>query len=184
MVQAILEGRKTQTRRIVKFPLKSLTHHLSINDSDNPPPIDGFCKYQVGDILWVRETFQIVPPNFVFFKADVENKAEHGWKPSIFMPKEACRLFLKIKSVRVERLHYISRNDAVDEGIQKLLQSGMQLLQNGNMYRNYTDTEKIFNEGFNNPIDSFKSLWQKINKNWDANPWVWVIEFSKTEKPL
>ncbi|MDO8997221.1 MAG: hypothetical protein Q7U77_11390 [Sediminibacterium sp.] len=173
MVQAIIEGRKSMTRRVVK-PQPSETGVSAFNDGEHPQMK---CPYgQVGDILWVRESFisgyecdegsfntdedgEYIP--VLKYKADRESFDWYDgnsdfpcekipWKPSIHMPKSACRIFLKITNVRVERLQDISEEDAIAEG-----------------------------------IASFKSLWQSINgeKSWDDNPWVWVIEFERIEKP-
>ena len=126
-----------------------------------------------GDILWVRETFLIVPPNMIFYKADPDNKATGCWKPSIFMPKEACRIKLMIKSIRVERLQDISDEDAKAEGVDHVIDKitgycGYDYLSGG--YNLMTT-----------PYHGYRSLWKKINgiDSWDKNPWVWVIEFKK-----
>jgi len=169
---------------------------------------------QPGDVLWVRETFRkywlthpdtgepnlehwnteyradnheqipmIDGDGFGIYNRDGSEKMI-PWKPGIHMPYEACRTWLKIKSIRVERLRDIRRNDAIDEGIQLLLQSGAQLLENGPLYRDYSAPPELFNKGVKS-IQSFKSLWQSINgeDSWTANPWVWVVEFERTEKP-
>ena len=163
MVQAIRDGRKTQTRRVVK----ARSYISDIEDGvpyemteDDSQPIK--CPYgQPGDVIWVRETFahtsqlNINPEdeNYGYvYKADGqpwEDCEGWKWKPSIFMPREACRLFLRIKSVRVERLQEITCQDVLAEG----MDSG------------------------HSPY--FITLWQSIHghESWKANPWVWVIEF-------
>ncbi|WP_346236726.1 hypothetical protein ABDK00_014160 [Niabella insulamsoli] len=83
-------------------------------------------------------------------------------RPSIFMPKEAARIFLKVTKVRVERLHDISVGDAVAEGVETL-----------GLYPGYDIS----------PKGKFEGLWNNINKNWDANPFVWVYDFERVEKP-
>ena len=175
MVQAILEGRKTQTRRIVKIkgtipnnetkPLsthscKSVYHFWGIDEVA--------CPYgSPGDILWVRECFNnciINSEESFIYKADWETSdVKLKWKPSIHMPKEACRLFLKITNVRVERLKDITEMDAIFEGC-------MQYDKNTNLMT---------------ALYAFELLWKKINgeNSWNSNPWVWVIEFEKVEKP-
>ena len=104
------------------------------------------------------------------------------WKPSIHMPKAACRFWLEIKSIKVERLNSINPVDAIFEGIDLYFNSMFQEQR----YRDYlgNDDWKSKSE-WRDPVSSFKSLWQKINgkESWDLNPWVWVIEFKKTNKP-
>lgn len=187
MVQAILDGRKTQTRRVVKpqpshnvqwngFGVSCFTPERHIEGRGKFPDGSGIkffkCPYgQVGDILWVRETFKEAPEECTWkkysYKADyISHLAELGkWKPSLFMPKEACRIFLKITDVRVERLQDISEEDAISEGI---------------TYPAGFSVEEDF------PSLIFSELWESINglESWDANPWVWVIEFERIERPL
>lgn len=189
MVQAILRGEKTQTRRKIKH--KNIIEEIrpvmkcieNENDWNKYILTDEFGedflikpKYKVGDILWVRETFQILPPNMVFYKADLENKNTGDWKPSIFMPKSACRLFLKLKDIRVERLNNISESDSLQEGIQP-----------------FTKDNNLFKYGLDGwewqsmpkyARDAYKTLWQKINgeKSWEENPFVWVYEFERTDE--
>ena len=167
MVQAILGDRKTMTRRIVKFPKDFDGRNVYSNDphglkySRSDDMIERlFPKYKVGDVLWVRETFQTLPPNMVFYKADKENKATGNWKHSIFMPREAARIFLKVTRVRVERLQDISGEDAMKEGVKI---ESMWPLCIGDSYR------------------AFSILWESINGkgSWDANPWVFVYDFEK-----
>jgi len=174
MVQAILEGRKTQTRRTVKFPLTHPEYLLSIGENNEPPPVS-FCKYgSVGDILWVRETWRHIHEGHYQWKASYPNKEgqaeRQGWKPSIHMPKKACRLFLKITNIRVERLQDINEHDAESEGIE---------LVEHNCFKNYDDSNPY--QFIQDPIGSFRSLWQKINglESWAANPWVWAISFEQ-----
>ncbi len=139
-----------------------------------------------GDILWVRETWlkldrdHVINSEYVY-KADGDPDTEnirreyinagraYNWKPSIHMPKEACRLRLEITAIRVERLNDISEGDAVTEGIEALN------LYSFPIYRDYLNEV----DGYQSPFYSFKSLWQSINGtgSWYANPWVWVIEF-------
>lgn len=190
MVKAILEGRKTQTRRIVK-PQPSIRKGVGkwikndkIQEIGDQEVVTDYmlkhCKYQVGDILWVRETFyqvtrvnsqtgKITGSQFTY-KADLHEiiKGHDKFKPNIFMPKEACRIFLKIKSVRVERVQDITQEDAKAEGV-------------------FPAPHRC--DGWENPLNQFKdcfrcvfkNLWQKINKNWNDNPWCWVISFSKID---
>lgn len=148
MVQAILQDRKTQTRREIKKKYSNTDHvfktdkygtRLIERQNDVPKPIKNpdssttrkvtlFAevkpKYQIGDILWVRETFKKQNP---FGKPTYQYKADwdsyetgvelSGWKPSIHMPRKAARIFLKVTNVRIERLQDISEADAIAEGI-------------------------------------------------------------------
>lgn len=189
MVRAILEGRKTMTRRIVKPQphihhweiFKSYKQTVSVLDTTSGPVyqfndwnsekglshdrnIEVKCPYgQVGDILWVRETWTKLKHEDglkYHYKSDYETRRNNiTWKPSIHMPKEACRIRLEITNVRVERLKDISEEDAKAEGVQFNPQA----------------PASITNKG------SFAKLWQSINgqESWDMNPWVWVIEFKR-----
>lgn len=207
MVQAILEGRKTQTRRIVKiqpdsecyFEMKIADGLLIIdyNQGDENPTVK--CPYgKIGDVLWVRETFLIIPlTNSILFKADNNDKfllsmgqilENAKWKPSIFMPRAACRIFLQIINIRVERLQDISPGDACDEGINywNIDADAFEGGELGADFENYMwkDDEKYedyFFPTYGSCIHSYQSLWEKINGagSWQANPFVWVIEFKK-----
>ena len=175
MVQAILDGRKTQTRRVIKpQPLDVVTYA----DQRVWYPEVIKCPYEVGDVLWVRETFtnsEEYP--FIFYKADADD-VSIKWKPSIFMPKKACRLFLQVKSIRVEGLQEISRGDAIAEGIKMTWISDN---PNECKFKNYIQDDR----GSLSAQSSFHSLWLSINgpTSWVSNPWVWVVEFEKIEKP-
>lgn len=166
MVQAILEGRKSMTRRAVKDP-----HVLScLSEGTLPSYFNSydhvFCKYgKPGDILWVREKWRKndTPtgyPYHFYTDDDYTNKDNEKWRPSIFMPKDACRIFLKVTDVKVERLQDITEAEAKAEGVQ------------------VADCCHAYYHGFS-------LLWQKINgkESWEANPWAWCISFEKIEKP-
>ena len=175
MVQSILNGTKTQTRRVIKPQPKSQLHDVKMGYWSEEPNNLKFpytkCTYgQIGDVLWVRETFvsyevKVKHPKVseieYEYKAD-ESPVKFRWKPGIHMPKEACRLFLKIKDIRVERLQDISRGDAMSEGCP------FPNMANGS-----------------NPINWYANLWDSINGkcSYASNPWVWVIEFERIEKP-
>lgn len=162
------------------------------------------CPYEIGDVIWVRETFLIlepdhcmggVPSKFVY-KADSDPDTEEArkdyiqigypyqWKPGIHMPKTACRIFLQIASVRCERLQYITEEDAISEGVESRMVNGKVFLPYMG-YKNYFSTEYDDPLYFKKASSSFISLWQSINgpDSWDLNPYVWVIEFEKCEKP-
>jgi hypothetical protein len=111
MVRAILDGRKTQTRRICKLPINLVNKngqveygHGSRTKTNHPKDISPFGK--PGDLLWVRETWGEIIDGIVYKASDLpENVVDNlRWKPSLFMPKSACRLWLQIKDIRVERL--------------------------------------------------------------------------------
>lgn len=190
MVRAIIEGRKTMTRRVIKFP-DGMTGRLPDNGFyDGTPYLFWPCgikrpKYKVGDILWVRETWQRViieedePEDILgyVYRASPETYEDYGlmidgeekplpWKPSIFMPKEAARLFLKVTSVQVEHLQEILCGDMKREGCIPATVTGGQYQQ---WQRDY-----------------WIPLWDSINKKrgygWNTNPWVWVYEFERCEK--
>ena len=185
MVQAILAGRKTQTRRVCshQFWQHSELTDFNINKIHSKVDRSVSSKYQPGDILWLRETYGTTAIGNMY-KASVcspdMDKPLSGWKPSIFMPKEAARIFLKVTNVRVERLQDISENDAIAEGID-FFNHGYGGSPTGIWYRNYKS-------GTNNcsPKYSFQTLWQSINEKkhpWESNPWVWVYTFERIEKP-
>jgi hypothetical protein len=199
MVQAILAGRKTMTRRIIKpqppddifetglyCPTMVDRHGEEYPGSErygisNEAWSIKFPYGQPGDKLWVRETFQIVPPNFIFYKADPENKAKTGWKPSIFMPRSASRIDLVIKSVRVERLNDISNTDALNEGIERKIKFPDEE-PDTLFYRDYSFKRERFARGILfGPKESFKTLWESINgkESWQSNPWAWCIIFER-----
>ncbi len=196
MVQAILKGRKTQTRRII--PEKIIDDYYNYDEYCNmvmPSDIPCTrtyekefylerCKYSINDILWVRETFQHTKclnlhpsdDNYGYiYKADSqpwEDYENWKWKPSIFMPKEATRIFLKVTDIRVERLHDISESDIKNEGVIW-----------SHPFANEKDCSDFAK--FSNYYDLWKELWVKINglESWDENSFVWVYEFERTEKP-
>ena len=190
MVRAILDGRKTQTRRIVKpqpEPGKVKSPDIS-------------CPYgTIKDRLWVRETFSYYrafgekladnPP--VIYRADEDNCGQFPvfldnqivyvnqrdlWKPSIYMPRKASRINLEITNIRVERLQNITEEDAINEGVEML--SGYN--PENKFYKNYNSNSQHW---FETAKQSFRSLWQSINgpESWDKNPLVWAIEFKVLE---
>lgn len=198
MVRAILDGRKTCTRRLVRFlPGENpqwtgyIRDGLMLYNGRNEPCIIK-APYQPGDTLYVRETWCGLPVNeaghmrghtIYYYKADGELRPK-GWRgtwhPSIHMPKEAARIWLKVTDVRVERLQSITEGGAVKEGI---------------YVANCKDCNAPFgcdvcpDEGYNE-IDEFVELWNSTIKKsdldrygWYASPWVWVIEFERCEKP-
>lgn len=178
MVRAILDGRKSCTRRIIKpqpqgyFEVSE--EPLYIYDTDGKqgkitPP------YQPGDILYVRETWKQAPNGYYYYedwqKDDIADVTK--WKPSIHMPKEAARIWLKVTDVRVERLQDITGLSVQKEGIE---------VDPNECASKFDFISELFL--------LFQRLWdstiKKSNLNhygWDANPYVWVIEFERCEKP-
>ncbi|MDI6033031.1 hypothetical protein QLS91_08085 [Flavobacterium sp. LB2P84] len=187
MVQAIQEGRKTQTRRIIK---DELLQNSTPDDDLEFLLLTIRYKYKVGDVLWVRETFRAIEqeqgsPRFEYKATEKINRTDK-WKPSLFMPKQACRIFLKIQSIRVERLKEITHWDSIAEGVEVRLIDGCE------EYKDYlaegVSEDEPWGETYfpNNPKPSFLSLWESINgkESLEKNPFVWVYEFEKIEKPL
>jgi hypothetical protein len=195
MVKAILDGRKTMTRRAVKAPVlyRVVAPPSLISQVGdvweflwNGQMVGGGFKikppYTVGDHLYVRETWQCIKYDSMdgdlnygvefkdgtrkYFKFDDSERYhqfgkyvfKEGWRPSIFMPKEAARIWLEVTNVRVERLQEITYDDCLREG----------------MWDYGTDVDTLA---------AFQELWQKLNAKrgygWDVNPWVFVIEFKR-----
>jgi hypothetical protein len=194
MVQAILDGRKKMTRRKLQIHTPGVQPDF---DPDHYKCLDmggGFyfferykyrfnrvekkSPYSIGDILWVRESFATWDDT-VAYKTDIVFPYPKKWRPSIFMPKSACRIFLRVTDVRCERLHDITDQDAIDEGVDNWTWADMAKPQNFMDYTNPNDPPLC------TAIDSFESLWAKINgqSSWDANPYVWVITFERCERP-
>ena len=185
MVRAILDGRKSCTRRIVKgfIPNDAKWGYTAFTPkgciSCRGTFADGYGEKffklpcEPGDILYVRETFIQAALHIFWYKADDKSWMSKGlrWKPSIHMPKEAARIWLKVTNVRVERLQDVTGESALAEGADK-----------------YIHTNGTLNE--DQTITSFIGIWNSTIKKsdlgiyvWDANPWVWVIEFERCEKP-
>lgn len=213
MVRGILDGRKTVTRRVINPQpsgyFETNDNPLYIYDVDDglgrrTPP------YQPGDILYVRETwnygyietsdipessetwFESVRPDgecgeyikalsHYFYKADEDapgKEVEMIWRTSIHMPKKAARIWLKVTDVRVERLQECGKGWCL-----KIEKEGVVAPQDPILYIN----DDKFHDALR---EEFKNLWNSTIKKsdldrygWDANPWVWVIEFKRCEKP-
>lgn len=204
MVRAILEGRKTQTRRVLSMTgtdkflrmendraifTDNILDIFTQNPNSHLLPIK--CPYgQPGDHLWVRETWgKCVFPETetslarikILYRADGETQYDIGcWKPSIHMPRWVSRITLEIVDVRVERLQQITEKDAEAEGIKGYTDNL------GSRHSNPTMIYPAFPEkdgGFLTATQAFEALWDSINSKrgfgWEVNPWVWVIEFKK-----
>lgn len=205
MVQAIIDGRKTQTRRIVKPPPMLSDTVVYYNELlgewrwINERTDEGGalrCPYGgVGGVLWVREAFHTSPHFKCLYRADYDDDARPpkvvapgGWKPSIHMPRRLSRIDLEITGLRVERLQDISREDAIAEGLDPTHIDSLGR-QQWKVYPHQDGTPGeevaayVGRPTTSKPIDSYKSLWLSINGpgSWDANPFVWVIEFKRIE---
>lgn len=195
MARAILEDRKTVTRRAVKEPwyiedaevsrVSGLVMHRGTNYTHGMPYPDQI--YRPGDILYVRETWcDPGGTGYPFlYKADmpmhwdaenteigvpVDLKAEdYTWRPSIHMPREAARLFLRVKNVRAERVQDIGADSCAAEGVP--LYSGP-----------VENRERYYRNGFAMVWDSTIEPADLGTYGWAANPWVWVIEFERITK--
>lgn len=176
MVNAILDGRKTQTRRVVKPQGAILTDELARSLGVRPPETKNqpviACPYgAVGDRLWVRETWFSPPkPNneCIGFAADREYPPDvvYRKRPSIHMPRWASRITLEVTGVRVERLQDISDADCVAEGCPGWYSP---------MHPDQGNTDG------RTPSEEYRDLWESIHgpKSWEANDWVWVVEFAR-----
>ena len=182
MVRVILDGRKTMTRRVVRLRAGEIAHEGgdgSLHAVENTTWGDCIerviqCPYGVpGDMLWVRETWQQVFPECdgpVEYRADygAGSYISGGWRPSIFMPRWASRLTLRITSIRVERVQDITEEDARAEGAPISHQGDR---PHFSRHPVPNDTHRL----------GFVHIWDSINAGrgfgWDANPWVWVIGF-------
>ncbi|WP_368765613.1 hypothetical protein [Klebsiella oxytoca] len=197
MVRAILDGRKTQTRRPVKFPVldRNLGCELAGNELAGELSAESYLNSafgKPGDRIWVREIFRVHSRATDFatlvYKASVRNSwteqthrvpvsvcnkpaTPEKWTPSLHMPRWASRILLEITDVRVERLNAISENDAQAEGVGKL---------RGGFWQHY---QPGWTQHQLSARGSFVTLWKSIygEESWNSNPWVWVIEFKRIE---
>lgn len=185
MVRAILDGRKSCTRRICKDANEYTVPDMDFYNADRRTyavhnyadreqteqlsVVERNCPICPGDILYVRETFIQIAAHTFWYKAYGKSwmLKDLRWKPSIHMPKEAARIWLKVTDVRVERLQKITEVQAQAEGCNSGLLTGACTARG-----------------------QFEDLWNTTIKksdidrySWDANPYVWVIEFERCEKP-
>lgn len=191
MVRAILDGRKTVTRQAVKPQPQG---YFEVND--NPLYIydmsfgNGriYPPYQQDDIMYVKETWHkykkrigkgksCYMAEFYGYKASIANSedSDEKWRPSIHMPKEAVRIWLKVIGVRVERLQDITEKQAKAEGFEPVMS---------------TKDSSFYTPWQGPPVGNFKYFWNYTIKKkdlplygWNANPWVWVIEFEQCKRP-
>lgn len=210
MVRAILDGRKTQTRRIIKGNSVEVVQLMrkvkSLDGYDEQTGEYGICSTHTrvidkhvkcpygkpGDRLWVRETWSHTGQGVwtvrdarmtcfggkVVYRAD-EDTAGAGWFPSIHMPKEFARIFLKVTDVRVQRLRDISEEDAIAEGIQsrEVRNAGLTMAPI-TVFGIGRDTDYAPSAGV-----AFSDLWEEINGSgsWGKNPWVYALTFERVE---
>lgn len=197
MVRAILAGQKKVTRRVMKdvpcFLSQDIGGKLYVEDDfGNEYPAEDRCQYKVGDILYVRETFAKDVGRYMYKAnySDTEKFYMNGrevkmkWTPSIHMPKEAARRFLKVTAVHVELLQDITNTGAIDEGM--LGYEGWQSDEYKQAVAKAAADQSKPPLGMS-PRERFAFLWESITKDpavygWDANPWVYVIEFERIEK--
>jgi hypothetical protein len=210
MVMAILDGRKTTTRRVIKpqpnYELRRMNdkyHRGQWHEYSENPLCDTAFKSpwgveypellgDVGDILYVRETFCKYDAGHVIngvkyaYKADATPASEEArraygykWHPSIHMPKEAARIFLKVTDVKVERLQDITNAGALAEECDGCGLSSSSGCESG-----------LSVEPYDFSVEKFETVWDSTVKKsdrdkygWNANPWVWVIEFKRMENP-
>jgi hypothetical protein len=202
MVRALLHGTKTQTRRVLRYQPQGhpwetfadyelrraeivtidgrcavrFSHYLPHNPPADPEPRWNFCPYgAAGDWLWVRETWHRSPHFDCLYRADFQDGAvlpkvvsHGGWRPSVFMPRSMSRITLQITGVRVEQLQDISEADALSEG------TSVDPRHGGVACDWLPQTAR----------DGYRTLWGDINGagSWDANPWVWVIQFERIKE--
>jgi hypothetical protein len=203
MVRAILDGRKTQTRRIMK-PVPTFNAGGAILDADGGQedyvvphwvlPSACSCPYgQPGDTLWVREAWRVHKSYDILNAARVYGamggdvaycvdylatpRQENFWgrgRPSIHMPRWASRITLRITDIRVERVQDISEDDAIQEGME--LERYVPVSDSAGLHA-CGEAEET------NPLEEFRNLWTSINGPgaWEANTWVWAISFERVK---
>lgn len=210
MVRAILDGRKTVTRRLPskRIEEKYLNYEEWVGMVAPPGSTsltekqfyEQYPPYQPGDILYVRETWNTYCEgclsknlesvlgstcahscgenrNGYYYRAT--NKNHNNWRPSIHMPKEAARIWLKVTDVRVERLQDMKHDDYEKEGLENFCKKCSALFGNCDTCLNYEGIEGDFKEIWNSTLKK-----SDIDRyGWEASPWVWVIEFERCEKP-
>lgn len=191
MVRALLDGRKTQTRRLCQWANNpnspALTYIVACDEpgwfGDEEGEVQFKAGYAPGDRLWVREAWAKVGdadddihacPDMrvhAYYRVDQVDPERQSWRPSIHMPRWASRLTLIVTDVRVERLQNISREDAIAEGLTHVP---------GVIEPNWWRLPKPMHQGtWLSPVAAFRFLWSEINGlgSWEANPWVVALTF-------
>lgn len=184
MVKSLLDGRKTVTRRdpfqmseeynrikgLYRDGKNRLCAIFQSTVPEDPTIEEVHARYQPGDILWVRETWAKSMAGTFMYRADDKAIMVERWHPSIHMPREAARIFLRVTGVRVERLQDINGLHAKEEGCE-----------------GYVQINPLY--GCPETVHNFKTLWDRTLKpadrpvyGWYANPWVWVIDFERISK--
>jgi hypothetical protein len=226
MVRAILDGRKSCTRRVVKFPVNRYTNNVPLADKivlqelrcDKAnfleEPFFSFgmnLPYQPGDIMYVRETWQYLYeldgneqiiegtgkyyyaatdtiPFDTYVDASGVTHERVPWHPSIHMPKEAARIWLKVKDVRAERLQEMKPVDVIKEGAYPDCWDCLNTYGESGLQCCYGTEEQC--SQCDEVMMEWEKLWTSTIKKsdidrygWDASPWVWVIKFERCEKP-
>ena len=201
MVRALLEGRKTQARVVMKpqpgNDIDNLGDGKNIVSEGNCIT----CPFSVGELIWLREQLRCTYSNGVWYAADetndeiertnylsdprAEELADHYGNrlldnevrriPSICMPRWASRLTLKITDARAEGLQDISEDDAVAEGLRVVKEDDAILWYSGLATEDWGGWSELWQP--DDPVAAYRDLWESINGNWDENPWVWVLEF-------
>lgn len=201
MVRAILDGRKACTRRLVKLPsyikqqedgLYTLWAEGTCYENQYLEEIITYIKqpYQPGDILYVRETWKKAPNGYYYYEDWQRNDIADvtKWKPSIHMPKEAARIWLKVTDVRVERLQEMKPVDVIKEGAYPDCWDCLNTYGESGSQCCYGTEEQC--SQCDEVMMEWEKLWTSTIKKsdldrygWESNPYVWVIEFERCEKP-
>lgn len=201
MVRAILDGRKTQTRRVARMTACGHVRRAHRRWHPGDPDASAACPYgQPGDLLWVRETWGIIPNGpddypYVIWQADravdwcdgnsrsgdvhyVSSDAKpNHWRPSIHMPRWASRITLEVVGARVERLQALTEEDARAEGCAS---DAERIAESGDMMKGLDS--RALPTRLRSARDGFRDLWNTINAKratWGSNPWVWRVEFRR-----
>ena len=206
MVRAIMDGRKTVTRRLVKHDVDAILnspYHKEHPEVEDKQIISKLCMppYQPGDIMYARETWHKYKrrigkgegchiAEFYGYKASIANSedANEPWRPSIHMPKEAARIWIKVKDVRVELLQEMKPVDVIKEGGYPDCWDCLNIYGESGSQCCYGTEEQC--SQCDEVMMEWEKLWNSTIKKsdldrygWDANPYVWVIEFERCEKP-
>lgn len=198
MVKAILQGEKTHTRREIKLPesefpanwiAKFENGKACFYNSTNDREFSVKCPWQIGQVLWIKETYNSYNENVYglrdkevyLYKADGDDR-NSKWKSSLFMPKGACRLKLKVIDIRLQKLNEISEEDAISEGIVKFTKDNTVYkygIEGWHWSAHTAKGKDLFMQP--SAYEAFKLLWASIKgqNSWKENPYVWVIEFKK-----
>lgn len=187
-VRAILDGRKTQTRRAIK-------PQYAETNMDDKIPLDEFivdvvlgamstcAPYKPDDILWVRETWSKLLDEYMFKADGFVDDGSLKWRPSIHMPREAARILLRVTGMRVEQLQDINEDDARREGVKSYFLHK----EHGSEWKNSNNAPFWgVKDTFLCRVSAFEQIWDSYNAKrgygWDTNPWVFVYDFEVISK--